>query len=348
VQRLNHTGPITGVFCGLNKEIIAHDSRLAEAYEESRSRELRDDVCSLYVGMTRAIHALHLMLPPAKPTKDGSAGSRGLSHAAILLGALFDGEDDPAGNQTYLTRGDGRWFESVQSKQKNEAAVRSVARRTLSASVLGDDALPSRSMRVVSPSSLEMGGAISVSDLLNIEPAMQRVRGTIIHEWFSMIDWLDDEGDAGLSDEVLLSAARRVAPECDKATASALLPEFRRMLGHRAVRAALVRVRGEIEPELWRERAFAVSVEGKLLQGRFDRVVIERARVGEGRASGTVATLIDFKTDRVGPEGVKPIVERYEPQIRAYRAALSRLLGGEGVTIRAGLLLVGAGLWCDV
>jgi ATP-dependent helicase/nuclease subunit A len=342
VQRLNHTGPITGVFCGLNKDVIAHDSRLAEAYEESRNRELRDDVCSLYVAMTRAIHALHLFLPPAKAKADGSAGSRGLSHAAILLGALFKGDDEPSGNQTYLTRGDGRWFDKLQNKQ-HDAAPGSHAWRTLSASVLSDDRLPSRSMRVVSPSSLEMGGAISVSDLLDLEPAMQRVRGTIIHEWFALIDWLGGEDDTGPSDEELLRAARRAVPECDDAAASVYLLEFRRMLTHRAVRDVLTRGAGDGGLELWRERAFAVRVEGKLLQGRFDRVTIHRAQAG-----GTVATLIDFKTDRVGPEGVAPIIERYAPQIRAYRAALSRLLGGEGVTVRAGLLLVGAGLWCEV
>ena len=42
-----------------------------------------------------------------------------------------------------------------------------------------------------------MDGTVHANDLLNLEPMAQRVRGTVIHEWFALIDWLDDETEIG-------------------------------------------------------------------------------------------------------------------------------------------------------
>ncbi len=350
------TGPIAGVYCGVNKLAQSLCADIEEAALAHRNAELRDDLCALYVAMTRARYALHMMLPAPKLTKSNELGSRGLSFAAILLSALVEGAEPGEGGQVLYEAGDRNWHRTIpemSSAQGERHEPASVLRASVRKSAAGADGTGglggARSWRTASPSSMEAGGRIDVADLLRLSPAVQRVRGTIIHEWFALIDWLRDEHDDGPGDEELLRAAKRAAPECDEAAAIALLPEFRRMLAQRAVRDVLTHGRGDVEPELWRERAFAVRVEGKLLQGRFDRVVIERGQnSGDARANTTVATLIDFKTDRVVPGGVGPIVERYEPQIRAYKAALSRLLGANGVTVRAGLLLVGAGVWCDV
>lgn len=341
VQRLDRIGDITAVFCGLSKKVIGLSPRLREAYDESCSMELRDDLCSLYVAMTRARHALHLYLPPSPANQNGEARSRGLSHASILLAALFNGEDDPAGAQVFFTHGDPRWFEELDTP--TELPTHSPAPRTLRASVLPSATQIRRSMRTVSPSSLEMDGTISVDDLLNLEPAMQRVRGTVIHEWFALIDWLDDEA-SGPEDEALVQVARRAVTEVDDDGLRQHIAQFRRMLCDPVIRGALRKPAQSSPIDLWRERAFAVPLNGQLLQGRFDRVVIHCNERGQPER----AELIDFKTDRLSENGTGEIIARYKPQIEAYRQALSVMLRLAPSHIGAKLLLVGAGLCVDV
>lgn len=80
----------------------------------------------------------------------------------------------------------------------------------------------------------------------------------------------------------------------------------------------------------------------ELMRGCFDRVVVYQD--AEGRA--TAADLLDYKTDAVGAGGagsadVGPGVEHYLPQMRAYRRALSGMLGLEAGSVRMRLWFVG-------
>ena len=70
--------------------------------------------------------------------------------------------------------------------------------------------------------------------------------------------------------------------------------------------------------ELWRERRFAIVKEKELISGIFDRVVIGKNAAG----IPIIAEVIDFKTGVPSSEQEK----LYEPQLKAYCAALQELL----------------------
>jgi ATP-dependent exoDNAse (exonuclease V) beta subunit len=53
---------------------------------------------------------------------------------------------------------------------------------------------------------------------------------------------------------------------------------------------------------------------------------------------------MDYKTDAVSRKNLKQAVERYRPQLDAYRRALCAMLGLPGETIQCLLLFVSAGL----
>jgi hypothetical protein len=62
--------------------------------------------------------------------------------------------------------------------------------------------------------------------------------------------------------------------------------DFRAGLARPAIAAALARTRyldgqGDLTAEVWRERPFAVAVDGKLVYGQFDRVVLVRDPAGQ-------------------------------------------------------------------
>ena len=74
-----------------------------------------EDLCLLYVGMTRAKHALHLLVPPLKPTAKGvsGAGRTDLSYAAVLRQALAAGvEEGTQGGEVLYENGDVCWHRS--------------------------------------------------------------------------------------------------------------------------------------------------------------------------------------------------------------------------------------------
>ncbi len=56
------------------REVLPDDLQIA--YDQTRAREATEMLCLLYVAMTRAVHALHMILPYEKlnKTKENLAG----------------------------------------------------------------------------------------------------------------------------------------------------------------------------------------------------------------------------------------------------------------------------------
>ncbi len=59
----------------------------------------------------------------------------------------------------------------------------------------------------------------------------------------------------------------------------------------------------------------ALAGEEIMLQGVVDCCLLEPDGI----------TILDFKTDRVGAAGTRPLAQRYEAQVRAYGEALQRI-----------------------
>jgi ATP-dependent helicase/nuclease subunit A len=315
--RPDETSPPEAVFARVNHALLEavekHEPRVRDALLQEQARRLHDDLCALYVALTRPRYALHVMLMPVKPKSDGTPGKRGLhdaSAAAVLRHTLTDVSDDDLAtgeDKIVFTHGDPMWH-------KHEAAPPTVAEtpsRPPKVKLAKPDAASKRSWVTVTPSSLEDQGVVSAARLLRLSDDPAMMRGSVIHSYFQQIEWIENPID--LDD------------------AQPFVEDFRRMLDHTQVRVALSR--GDREGiELWRERSFAVHVGDRMLQGVFDRVEIDR-KTGRAR-------LIDFKTDR----HTDAAVNRYRPQIDAYRVALAAMLGWDVAVIDAMLLFVGDGV----
>ncbi len=76
--------------------------------------------------------------------------------------------------------------------------------------------------------------------------------------------------------------------------------------------------RGDRDParlKVWCELPFARITEGRVQQGRIDRLVAELDASGNPQG----ATVIDFKTDRIVREHAESEAERYRDQLESYR-----------------------------
>jgi ATP-dependent exoDNAse (exonuclease V) beta subunit len=84
--------------------------RLEALHAHHRSKALSEELCVLYVALTRARHSLDILIAPAKP----NAKSIPFSLASILLEALAPGEAAEPGE--LFTRGDPSWAASLRSR----------------------------------------------------------------------------------------------------------------------------------------------------------------------------------------------------------------------------------------
>ncbi len=349
-------GVAIGVYRAADKTTCQLAPELEEAQQQHQYSQLLDDLSKLYVAMTRARHALHMVIPPLQRTSKGKTSARGWtspSFAAILRRALstFGEDESPDGEQTLYTHGQPDWHRHTETPQPDARTVQAPPTPIQIALRQTEQPLPARSWPRVTPSSLESDSRVKAADLLAIEQSPALQRGSVIHAWLAQIEWLDPRDPRlDIADNDLLAIAQQEAPDQDKAWAVARLEEFKRLLSQSGVVGALslpaVTGSDTAKPVLWRERAFAVRVGDRLLQGKFDRVVVHYQNGKPARAE-----LIDFKTDRVTPntpETLDDVVGRYRQQVEAYRAALSAMLGLPHEAIHASLLFVHSGLTVDI
>ncbi|MCK6446904.1 MAG: UvrD-helicase domain-containing protein [Planctomycetes bacterium] len=310
--------------------------RLAELHLATSTRAMYDELCALYVATTRARRELVFVLPPVDPA-DPSYDSAAV--VALALGIA----GKPPGEAWVLDGSDERWVAEFEAPKAASAA--------------GGDAAPAVRFREpssapaaasVAPSKRGPGAPLSLR--LHFAPTTAaRRRGLRLHLWLAEVEWLEAfaRTDAELVELARAADLGGVGLERD-------LADFRRLLGTPAARDVLSRAENPGDVEAWRERRYllpafaAVSVgagsdggagpDGEVERGAFDRVLVER---GARRAR-----IVDFKSD-AGLDDESRLAERtahHAPQLRAYRAALARLLSFAPDAIRTDVWFLEAGV----
>ncbi len=300
---------------------------LPRMHDQWLARSVADSMSTLYVALTRAKHALHMMVAPAQ------SGDRRDSYARLLAGALRPGEP-PVEPGVAWSAGRADWYAAVTRDERAVETVTVPEVRLSRADHGRNRILPHRS-----PSSLSETEAVDLRRHLTLEGAGAKSRGSIVHAWCELIEWMEDglPPRERLLDRVKASAVR--GHDLD-----ALARQFERMVRAPDVAAALRRDGYPPGSELGvqRERRFVVRDGERLLQGMFDRLVIISAG---GAVVG--AEVIDFKTDR-GVDRLDELVEHYRPQLAAYRRAAATLYGLDESAVRAKLVFLAAGAVRDV
>ncbi len=307
-----------------NAEIQALSPQLADMAEQWRDRRVNESLNVLYVMLTRAIHALHLVIAPPGENRQSTP----LTFAGIVQETLA-ADDELEPDQTWELYGWPDW-DGVPAGAVSGAEP-AIAGPPRLAPV---DSRRRRRLPARSPSQLEGGQRVDLQRVLRPGQAGATRRGSVFHAWFELIGWLDDgEPD----DAALREAAKPFGVQAEEV--ETWIGEFGAMLGAPAIRQALQRSAYPPAAEVQRERRFAVRDGDGLLNGAIDRLVVVR----EGDRI-TAAEVIDFKTDLAEDDAaIEALVEHYRPQIDAYRRAAAKLTHLPIESISAKLLFVGAG-----
>ncbi len=295
------------------------DATLNQVMEAARNEACFESLCKLYVAMTRPRQGLYLLSPPL------ADGSKAMNFLRLLYDTLDNGEETcreatatnfsaMAGDLRHA-RGTPAWYKSVEQSISTEIDP--------SAALLRDpDEFPaSPAFRSATRKPSEgKGDTISGAGLFGDKRREALSLGTEVHELLEKIDWIEPDAV-----ETFLAQA----DPSDEA-----LDEIRRCLLDDATRALFVRPEEEVV--LWREKDFCLMLDGRMVSGTFDRVVLRRAPDG----SWLDATIIDFKTDRAvdSDDGLQTAVESHREQLELYHKALVRLTGLPGAKVVCQLL----------
>ena len=356
VGRQGALGPIERVSRYAAKEIAALlPAEFRQLFERWPIDDAHAALCVLYVAMTRAAHALHMIV--ADPTLPRMAGksSAALVRSALAPGAQFD--ELPAvvfeiGNRNWNgATGDGP---IVAGSVSHESAARKVD--PVDAVPLAVSMRPaerSRGFERRNPSQLAGGAHRSLADVLRPPNKGATSRGSLQHAWYESVGWLDD---GPVDDAALRGIAERgafvgldIQAELRLFHAALEQPAIRDVFSRRAYLAAEslglpAAVRTELtstpcELLLEREWGFLLEEQSVLLPGAIDRLVVWR----RGRQA-LWADVIDFKTNPVDDDQDEDrVVAHYRPQLDAYRRAASRTFDLPLERVSARLALVSRG-----
>ena len=343
------TGRIVKVYPKVKKALLPLFPEVGRAVGELEAADLRDGLSLLYVALTRARHALHLVVPP-----EGGVAK----HGAALIRAALDLEDAAATESGLLWEsGDALWWE------RRDAASRPVPPEPMLEPGAEEPATPTaaapgpllrpaaaavgRNLARRSPSSMEGGAGVDLAFHLKLDAGPALTRGAVVHAWCEAITWIEEWVP---EDDALRARARRVAPGMHAEDISQLITAFRGWMAHESVRQALDRRAYPADPgialRVENEMPFVRRVGDEIQEGFIDRLVLlER----DGRV--VAAEILDFKTDRVeaGDETtLRERTEHYRPQIEEYCRVVVGIYGLAERDVRGTLVFLAAGVVRDV
>ena len=305
--------------------------RFCRLFDDHQRRVAEESLCVLYVALTRAVHALHMIVAPsAENEKSLHATFSGVLRAALTGGGKL------APRTIAYENGAPQWFIATEPAKPSVSPTDRSREEPWVIRLAPPCDRPSRGLDRRSPSQLEGGTRVDLRSRLRLDTGDALVRGSLVHAWFEQIEWIEE----GLpSEETLQAIAKRMLVR--SLNIAEQIEQFRKVLDQPMVRAILSRAtyekpaRGKqatpvhagthvVRPQwkVWRERPFAIRDGDRILNGQIDRLVV----LYDGECP-VGADVIDFKTDVLSAEALPDRVDHYRPQLEAYRQAASRFLG---------------------
>lgn len=299
--------PMALVVPRMSSDLRHHVPLLELVSQREWERSLGDRLSLLYVSITRARRVLNLIFQVESTSNRKILSSGAVVRCSIPeLSAAFDEyEEDEHGR--FWTRMEAGWTDMTRVERKTIEPIGEP--RPIRVSENGGSE-PARAPSVTDRSSRESFRIIETS---------ARRRGTLLHELFRTIIWLDDgkPSDKDLSSTFIRTSMMTGRPfsSSERKEAVQIMSDAIEdgIIAHRLSRSAYDSL-GCDDLEVLNEWPILSTVEGSLVRGRIDRLVI-------GRSSGVVrfVEIIDYKSGRIHDDASeREAIERYAPQIERY------------------------------
>jgi ATP-dependent exoDNAse (exonuclease V) beta subunit len=341
VDRPRPDGPIETVSVSPRKESLVADEDLRAIYDATTARMFGNELCNLYVAMTRAARRLDLIVPASDPEREV-----GVPFVADLVRAAVPQEEMHAADAEGViwshprNAAESGWAERLERDRGEGGEPEPVVRSLGLATGERPRTLPRRS-----PSAEEGGRLVRAESLFRDKRGAKR--GTLIHRWLEDLVWIED---FGLDEARALEVGASIEP--DPETRRQAVAALAEALRAQPVRAALSReacaAPADAAVEVIGEHAFSLVLadeagEEQLWSGSIDRLVL-------GRRGGDVvwAEVLDYKTDILTEKQLPDRVAYYAPQIGIYGRVVAAQTGLPVSAIRLRLLFLELGRVVDV
>ncbi len=339
LKREDQIGPISGVTHYVSESLQPMlPEKVQTIFEETQQKNVVEALCVLYVALTRAVHAVHMVIKPRPMPKSGGDGPS-KSFSGIILNGLTD-IPHPDQDQLLYHSGNPTWYESTAKDAEEIETTQAPAQQRLPIQLkpTASDTLG----EFVAPSSLEGGRMRRVKDLLTPQVVTAGMQyGSAMHHWMESVPWIES---FTADRDAMIATARAQFGEFAYAGA---FGHFQTILKSDAAAQLLGEKRYAGSPwwpganandtlSVHREFPFAITHEGSVLRGSIDRLVLVRR---DGKV--IAADVIDFKTDSFEDDAaLKQKVAHYRPQVNAYRQAVAQIFKLPGSAIRGTLFFV--------
>ena len=357
----------------LSEQIRQFVPELSVLERDERRRGLLDDLSSFYVAITRAKRGLHLVMNHEEKGKSPTAAKlircalmRPAPEPDTLANASDFVSDWQQAKPVVCEPGEVKPFwESVYEGVGSEGVGSEGAKRVPRGATPSEDSANERPSggspgappvplvevkprtrgRAAPPSSHDAPSAWAFNPFTDNDIAL---RGVLVHECFREVRSIEDLADLAARDTLVARARRRAATEKGEPISDPLAAEARGLLegilAGRGVAGSIASsldlsayAREGLEPRVLAELPFTREVDGGIVNGRIDRLVLAlRDGVPES------ATIIDFKTGAVGvdPATLAGKVAAYRSQLEAYGDAVAEMFSLPRDRVRLELLFV--------
>ncbi|HEY5869162.1 MAG TPA: UvrD-helicase domain-containing protein [Candidatus Tectomicrobia bacterium] len=336
VGRAGPTQPIEAVCRYVSKELRPLlPAQFQEMFAAHTTQVVNESLCLLYVAMTRAVHALSMIIAPSRPNEKTIAktfagivrtGLYGVAKADPETILYDHGRPDWPPQPTGSTATD---IPEMPASGSGEPEVLTIPLRT-------PLARRTRGLERVRPWQAVEGPGVRLADRMRPGASQAMARGALLHAWLEHIEWLDDGEPA---EDMLRSVAHNFTSvgldiEAEIRTFRSLLalPQTRTVLsrhaygdlaqlGFSATCCADVQHQ-HVALRVLRERPFAVRENDAVVYGIIDRLVL--FCLGDRVLA---ADLLDFKSDALAVRDTAEIdeaVARYQPQLTLYHRAITQ------------------------
>lgn len=288
-----------------NKLVAKLDETLARFRAIQEEKRVYEELCLLYVAMTRARQELFMVIP--------AETSKNTIYPATVLQRILAPEHKK-GEKCYMVARKGEWPSANTLDRQQEPEAPAVVPFSPIIQPRGDT---QRRLIATTPSEEELVGTAPTAVSCLFDPQIQSAldRGALVHACFEKIEWY------------LPGLENRISPEWVSADAAyppelvdAVIQEVAASLRDPTIQNLLKKP--SENAEVWREQAFEMADGNRWITGRIDRVVVEKGSFGKIRS----AFIVDFKTDRISSsEALEDRVDIYRPQLLLYKKAVSRL-----------------------
>jgi len=340
-------GPITQVTRYPSEVMRAVHPDLQSIHDQSMLGQVNEELCCLYVAMTRAKLSIQMIVPADKDGRSDNPISRfSLNPSHLLRAALAPDSPATPGSVLYETSSELEWSRGI-GPQSVQAA--SAQRTPIALRIRPPQRLRASQLMSAAPSSGHESSKLQASSLLQSNEFGRYARdyGECIHAAFERIDWLEAKPD----DDTLSETLTRMGHESK--TIATAIKELNATLKCEPIQQLLDQnlwlsdhpLSNSSEPSVHHERPFAVrmgkSGQERLVQGRFDRLVL-----GRDGDRVTNAQIIDYKTDR-GAKGLDAsklaeFAAKHQSQMNAYRTAAASMYGLDETAIEVVLIFTAA------